>query len=436
MNKLVESIDSQHSQTFSTVAAEANISVTEQTRGRGVKLKNLPSLLESIGLCYLGIYLLRLPIFIGDLRRWIAAGEMPYLNPREELPRDMQIRLGPGQIYLRKMLVPSEWEIRNAVYSVFAAYEIELGMSLPPLNLSLCLYRMIEELKVPPETYPTVKRLVGILKCDFSLPKGLNWGSVFQSRTPNQPPERLLAGLFVVTVKLLYPFDMVPLRPYTSNDPTVTVVDWNLWKELREESAQRQRVEKQGLSYHDIMTVTEKDIVSMEDEEIDKYMDWFADSMAKPREAALGGKNQLANEMFKLFPIDKSQDTSIHKPPSSDTDEEFAHDAQSNVERIQNGLIIRDVVTEEDEEALNTLRREEVLRPGKRYTRYRSADEFEDNGISRLFYTDVAELIGLTVEELMWTVIQLEARLMNAMQKERTATAQQRKKRPDQMDMD
>ena len=37
-----------------------------------VKGKDMPSLIETLGLCYLGLILLRLPVSIGELHRYVA----------------------------------------------------------------------------------------------------------------------------------------------------------------------------------------------------------------------------------------------------------------------------------------------------------------------------------------------------------------------------
>lgn len=43
-----------------------------------IEKKRLPKLIETLGLCYLGMLLLRLPVSLGDIYQWVAKEEMIY----------------------------------------------------------------------------------------------------------------------------------------------------------------------------------------------------------------------------------------------------------------------------------------------------------------------------------------------------------------------
>ena len=51
---------------------EADSAEDEKTREWKVQVKGLPTLLESVGICYLGAILLRLPVSLGDFHRYCA----------------------------------------------------------------------------------------------------------------------------------------------------------------------------------------------------------------------------------------------------------------------------------------------------------------------------------------------------------------------------
>lgn len=42
----------------------------EQARGWKVRIKGMPTLIQSLGICYLGAILLRLPVSLGDFHRY------------------------------------------------------------------------------------------------------------------------------------------------------------------------------------------------------------------------------------------------------------------------------------------------------------------------------------------------------------------------------
>ena len=51
---------------------------SRRSRGSVVGKERLPKLIETLGLCYLGMVLLRLPVSLGELYKWAAKEEMIY----------------------------------------------------------------------------------------------------------------------------------------------------------------------------------------------------------------------------------------------------------------------------------------------------------------------------------------------------------------------
>lgn len=66
-----EETDTESQQLFSS---QAEVSETDDgsARERKKKEKNLPTLIDTLGLCYLGIIVLRIPVSLGDIHRYTS----------------------------------------------------------------------------------------------------------------------------------------------------------------------------------------------------------------------------------------------------------------------------------------------------------------------------------------------------------------------------
>ncbi|MCJ1291012.1 hypothetical protein MMC34_002554 [Xylographa carneopallida] len=72
---------------------EASETEDEPAEKVGKREKEMPTLIDILGLCYMGMILLRLPASLGELHRWAFAEEIPYVLPLRYIPRDMKSRL-------------------------------------------------------------------------------------------------------------------------------------------------------------------------------------------------------------------------------------------------------------------------------------------------------------------------------------------------------
>jgi RNA polymerase I-specific transcription initiation factor RRN7 len=416
MNKFVEAIDSNFIRTFSS------LNETESLKSaRWIQLSRIPRLGESIALCLVGTHLLRLPVFPGDFLRWIKSGEMVYVNAASlHLPNDMRVRLDKGiYVALNPLLALSAESLHQSTLGTFRAYAEEFGMAIPPLNLSLCLYRLMEELALPLDTYFAAKKLVRLLPTQFEFSK--TWDDPLKGKgSLMASPYAKLAAYFIVAVKLLYPFDMTARTPKTTEEPTVAVVDWSLWNKLHQELLANQQNEggkgSLNLSYEDTETVTERDILLMDQEKLDQYMDWL-EPAATRKESDMLRRNDFAKELFGMFPVEKDHgnqretSTSSHSASSSTSRQEFQA-------KLQSGLLVRKVITDDAEDADTDA--EKSLRPGQQYQRYHPVESLGRHGeIPKAFYSAVADLIGLSLKDVTEAAREVEQQLLNWLMEER-----------------
>lgn len=397
LNALADKIDSQAGNTtFNTVFEP--MTEDEDDKGRAImnlKLNQVPSVIQTVSTCYLAIYILRLPVFIGDLVLWIRNKWLPYIGAIDMLPLEMRKRLVPSSIEaIRDNQTMTAERLQARTNQLFMAYQQELGLQIPALNLPLCLYRIIESLSLPIDVYPAVRKLAALQKYSFTYPgkaeKGWN----------RLTPDKQLAAYVVVAVKLMYPFDTVIKYPVTNTEPASAIVDWAIWS--RAKKRHDESINKCDLfTDEEARTTTENDVIYMSETSVDQYMDWFTEAWAKPGEAhALAGKTLFVQQMFDFFPIGNQAAKSVKVNA-----EEMRQSITEGIRAVNNDLILRPA-REYDSSEVSKL---QLGRPADQYPRYRRVEEMDD--IAKEVYNAIANFVGFTTETLVQLTLQLELRL-------------------------
>ncbi|KAM5438556.1 hypothetical protein MferCBS31731_004847 [Microsporum ferrugineum] len=207
--------DENSTQLFSSQTGVSNEIDREEHQYHKRKLSTSPRVLDSLALCYLGILLLRLPVSIGYMQRWVTEDEIPFMRPLRFIPSEMKDRL-------------------PAIYHV--AFETKLMKSVE-------------------FTYTFPKEVKGKFRRIYL-------------------PEVQLMSLVIVATRLLFPFDDIKRYPRAPNEPAVQVMDWDRWAEAQ--STFDNRGISQGfLTNTAAMQATEKDAMEMTQQQLDEYMDWY-----------------------------------------------------------------------------------------------------------------------------------------------------------------
>jgi RNA polymerase I-specific transcription initiation factor RRN7 len=401
VNALADKIDDATVTTFEmsmpTSEAESEVEGDAATQTRNIKLDEIPSVIQTVALCYLGIYILRIPVYIGDILRWMKNKWLPYIGAIDMLPPDLRFRLSPVSInYLKDNGKLSAQRLQSKTNQLFMAYQKGLGLEIPHLNVPLCLYRLIEELALPLDVYPAVRKLAGLLKYTFPYPTST--GNAWMNTTP----DKQLAAFVVVAVKLLYSFDTRIRNPTTATEPSVLAIDWKNWRKVRK--ARQKTLENENIMTHEqAQKMTENEILQMDKDKVDQYMDWFTENWAKPGEAyASVSEDVFVQAMFKFFPIDNR----VAKVAPLDLDKNKEATLQS-IHEVQGNLISRAVRELDDSEGSTPA----MGRPGTHYLRYRKVEEMDE--VAQGFYDAVADFVGLPVATLVRCTLSIEIDLGN-----------------------
>jgi len=168
-------------------------------------------------------------------------------------------------------------------------------------------------------------------------------------------------SLIVIAVKLSQPFDDIVRTPENESDVTVTKIDWRKWKQTM---AKKQK--KKGLEKGEEIKVTDKDVIDMEKDKIDDYLDWYQRVWVDEDKP-----DKMPAPILEIFPLKELA------PQDSKAAEE---DPTDKLREVMSNLIVQEPIT--DEEASNS--DVKIARPGELYRRYRSVEELPES--AQAFY--------------------------------------------------
>ena len=139
----------------------------------------------------------------------------------------------------------------------------------------------------------------------------------------------------------------------------------------------------------------------MTGEQMDQYMDYYERTFID-KERVESENRGLPNELLDMFPTGRL-DGSSPTPHSykEQTDKEQAATEQK-LKTVVGAMRLRPIAAENNEEP--------VRRIGDVYKRYRRVEDLE--GVAKVFYERVAEVVGVKIETLVLAVGQVERRLI------------------------
>jgi RNA polymerase I-specific transcription initiation factor RRN7 len=356
----------------------------------------LPTLIDTICLCYMGMLLMRLPISLSQVLRWIHEEDVPYIRAIRHVPVEMRHKL-PGEYHeaLDTSTILRPELLQLGVLKLCSVYSRLYGMEISPLNSTPMLYEYVKSLSVPLEVYAAAQNLNDVLKFDFKY-----GGSGGKRRTVLSYPEAQLMSLVVVATKLLFPFDNESLQRYPQNgaEQGILMVDWNTWMDTRKaskDSESRNLSLENGEEIH----VKDTDVFNMSAQQLDQYMNWYQRTWARPQVA----DDDMNRELLEMFPIPEFPDKHIDRVKVL-RDEEIKVE---QVKAIQASLKTSGIVLEEQAEEAS----DPILRPGTRYQQFRDRQGLSVSAVAQAFHQEAARLSCLSLDMLLRAVLQAEQKI-------------------------
>jgi len=362
--------------------------------------KRIPRLVETLGICYIALLLLRLPISLGDIRDWVENEEILYIHAFKAIPKKLKRNMPQSfrGSFQPSIGVPELSRLHLVTSSLSHAFRKSSGMILPALNHLLLLFRFLTDLSLPLEVFPTVTRLAKLIQCDFTFPS-----TTKKYEHISNHPELQLVSLLMVATKLLYPFDSTTRSPITTAEPAAMAIDWQVWEQARKQ-LDLTPITNKGTKDKRSIEMTEQDVFSMKDKQIDKYLDWFSDSYLDQDLDEQDHEADFRRAVYGLFPIDRKTGTSALNTTERDAPPLTADTRKLKaLRKVQRALIEQEVVSNKQRN------KHEGVRPGGRYAHYRNKNELPAS--ARPFFEAAARLVSLPLDGLLVSVFQVEIRL-------------------------
>ncbi|KAJ5121987.1 hypothetical protein N7526_008924 [Penicillium atrosanguineum] len=385
--------DESEREVFSSQAADTDESDDLGFKARG-KYLQWPRMLDTVGLCYLAALLMRLPICVSDFYHLIIRQEIPYIRAVRSVPRDMRDKLPPELISLIDLVhLPKAEQIHTGCRDLVIYYQRRFEIALPPLNSPLILYRHIKRLAIPIDVYDTVKTLQQLIDFNFTYP------SVLESqkrRDSLKLPEVQLVVLLVISTKLIFPFDDVKRYTASHREPATQTMDWSRWAYNQKWFEHLSMAQDDKLDKETLIRVNDHDVLQMEPDQLDQYMDWYESSWLDNYRS----KHPVAD----LFSPSRSQPHNQPKSESSDPNEAL--------ERV-----LKSVMVALGRAPVNPSEDADRIRPGSWYRRYRWESQLPET--ARRFYEIAADLASISLLTLVRAVSVTEWRIAKWLEDER-----------------
>lgn len=253
---------------------------------QGGKRLKLPMLVDTLAHCCLGCTLMRLPVTTADFHNWAQRGDIVFLtavrtgaSAQEDkgddsrrvqintIPKTTQERLPPEfhrSLQVQDHIRPGA--LLFAVQKLAIGFNVNCDIGFPALNYIPSLVQHLKDLTLPPESYLFVQILADLLEVGFVYPTKAK-----KRICSMDNPEVLLMALVVVATKLFHPLDGVERPPASHEDPRVTQIDWEQWKQSRKENPELVHRLRRGTEH----TVTADQALTMDKLKLDDYMDFY-----------------------------------------------------------------------------------------------------------------------------------------------------------------
>lgn len=350
--------------------------------------------MELLSICYMATLLLRIPMTVADVHKWVNDGRLLYYRASQEVPLGMRERLPPRyQLLLEPQdLLPPE-RLHKSILEILTMYNKEFGMAIPPINGPLVLYRWVRDLALPIEIFAACQRLGKILSIDDTFILKSKAGTNVVLRYP----EPQLMALVVVATKLLFPFDDIERQCHTATDLSSLSLNWDAWTEMHK--TEEDSVDKPRLSFNQAFDFSEADCLTAADETLDAYLDWFGDNLASEdiREHGQAAQDaDLRRKLFRMFPNESVRQA------QGRTNSSIGGETSAKKPRPGQGPLLREAVIHPSDIG-------NAYRVGSFYRRFRSVQDL--SGPAQVLYEKAAALAGLSLESLVQAVFSSERKL-------------------------
>lgn len=358
----------------------------------------LPTMMDILGILYLGCVLRDEPVRIGDICRWAMSNQLPWLTAVNKIPEDWRDRLPSWarRVMLTRWVKSDGSRLHHAVKGLILGYREHYDdVMIPKLNYPHLILLWMRDLALPVEIYGEVQEICFELGLTFTFPTREKRAKGLKVENPVllDLPDVLLAASVIAATKYIYPLDDVERVPWNEEDPLRLKMDWALWMTIFPEPDRKKK--RTAVDFENIM---HEEIWKMSEEEGYEYLDWFRDTNLK-------ATSRSPTELFNLFPR-KPQTT---KPVVQSSGE----GGTSDVQGIGDDEIGEDRTDARIKRIVQAMKRvkpqpngADVYRLGDKHRFFKNAEELVDPW--KRLYQIAADRAGLDLKDLVREVYRLE----------------------------
>ncbi|KAL9095237.1 MAG: hypothetical protein Q9165_002493 [Trypethelium subeluteriae] len=342
-----------------------------------------------------------------DIQGWAASGILPYNRVITAIPEAMRLPLSTFYLQILELqftLQPGD--VQAIASSMGMVYQQEIKMELPPVNMPLLLYRYIKELSLPLDIYPCVRNLAQIVPYTFSYSSS--------SRRLYEVPDVQIMSLIIVAAKLLYPISNPRFHPATAGEPASLSLNWKAWLSAKR-AHDAKFVHSGRLNFADAFAASDADVFTWRDEQMDDYLTWYEQTWTRAEPPA---DNDFRRALFELFPIGTDKGA---PPVPEGLNEDLTLNSdvleasrRQRLRTVQKSLRPRRVIAEDHVDERKQ-KGKPTPRPGVKYERYRTVEDLDGprggDGVMRALFEQGAEMVGLTLKDMVYVVFRMDNRL-------------------------
>ncbi|KAG4301904.1 hypothetical protein PCK1_001880 [Pneumocystis canis] len=253
------------------------------------KITELPKLIDTISICYLGLLNLRSTITISILCNLMKSGEIPYMQALSVIPIQIRKCMEPQyQNALSPVAFPSYEKVLNTTYSIFSAFYNLYKIVFPPLNIYPILITYIQNLHLPLELILPTLKLAHQLNISFT-------NESFKRKNIGTMPEVILLAILLISTRIFFKidhYDIGNLKDYSHNN----LIDWSIWLTTI-------NLNYNKLEYFNCTKTDIKKISQISTEEIDNYLNYFTDQLVD------NSYTKVSQTILNIFPLNTSKKT-------------------------------------------------------------------------------------------------------------------------------
>nr|CDP26956.1 Putative protein of unknown function [Podospora anserina S mat+] len=362
-------------------------------RDWGSELWDLPGVMDTLGLVYLGCVMRGEPVRVGDVWRWARNGWMPFLSAIDYIPKEWKDRLPiwAHQSLLTRYVKFKGGELHKRVMGLLIGYKENHGLIFPAVAAPPLLFLSIKDLALPADVHPYAQNICELLQLRYSFPTR---ETNHERHTLLDIPDVLLTAALVVATKYLYPLDSIDRHPRDHNDVLSMKMNWKVWEQVfaNHEDKKPPMLEFEGMNPQKIWTMDKKDITEL--------LNWFQDTQIE--------KNPTnETEIDRLFPLERIPPVTRVQGPTEDEIEARLQRVGKAMQLIKPQLDAR-TRTGGGGGGGGVIKTKRI---GSDYREYRFVEELD--GHAKRFYEVVADISGMGLEELVRAVYSLDQLLYN-----------------------